>query len=734
MPICSGLSLARGGAAAIVVVTTGILRGVVTSIFHSSPRFMAGRLRTDDGAHVRFAGPTFVRLDEPVSFRGRWESHPKYGLQFTVESLEATVTLDPDGLASFLANHPEIHGIGPVRARRIADAFGSDFDRVIRTDSAAVARAVKVPRETALNLQAIWIKTADLNATMTYLSRFGLTHFQIISLVEKFGNQIVPMLEEDPYLLRGEIPGFGFHRIDKIARQLGTSKNVPSRLRAGIVHAVDEGLDDGHCWVERDDLLARADRLLVLDDLDSRTRIEAQINALVANGVLVCRSFQQEVIARPDIESMEADLAEVFRRSHLPNPHAQALSPISISALNADQQEAVGNALRHSISLITGGAGSGKTFTIDAIVRLCDRAGLRCVLAAPTGKATKRVEQTTGRNAQTIHRLLGFDGHKFAKSAHNKIEADFIVVDELSMIDVPLAYQLFQAIDLAHTAVLLVGDHNQLPPVGPGNVLRDLITSRCVSTVILNQIFRQAGPLKQNSAAVLKGIVAPTGVRSNASAAPWYVIDTHGDQLDIQEILQRLFKEVLSEKLGFDLIRDVQVLTPVHKGPLGTIELNNVLQRVIHEKLYGTAIPDGVGTIHAGDKVIQTRNDYELGIMNGSLGLVREAEPGGAFRADFEGREVQIPAETGRRDLQLAYATSVHKMQGSEFPCAIVIVHKSHARMHHRNLLYTAVTRAQQTAIILGDAWAIKNCARKEQVNQRNTFLSLYLPRGGELR
>jgi len=533
------------------------------------------------------------------------------------------------------------------------------------------------------------------------------------------------MLKQDPYLLCGELPGFGFRKIDNIALRMGTPKSLPSRLQAGLVHAVDEALDDGDCWVERDDLIARADKLLILDDLDGRSLIERQLDKLTEKGALVSTWNEPTVIGLPEIEAMETFLADVFRQAHRPNPH-EPLPDVAASELSCEQRQAVENASRSSISLITGGAGSGKTFTIDAIVRTYERAGMRCALAAPTGKAARRMEQTTGRSAQTIHRLLGFNGRAFAKGRDEKIDADFIVIDEVSMVDVRLAFQLFQAIDFSRTAVLLVGDHNQLPSVGPGNVLRDLVRSGAIPTVVLNQIFRQAGALRQNCAAILSGTVAPTADLGGEKTAPWWVVSSREDGPWIRNALERMFREILSEKLGFDLIRGVQVLTPMHDGPLGTRELNSLLQRVIHENVFGTAITDGDASIRIEDKVIQTRNDYGLDVMNGSIGFVRDIDSD-RFVVEFDGREVEIPAEAARRDLRLAYATSIHKMQGSEFPCAIVIAHKSHARMHYRNLLYTAVTRAQKTAIILGDPWAIQNCAREERASQRNTFLSRLL-------
>ena len=300
------------------------------------------------------------------------------------------------------------------------------------------------------------------------------------------------------------------------------------------------------------------------------------------------------------------------------------------------------------------------------------------------------------------------------------------------MTDIPLAWRLFQAVDLSKTAVVLVGDHNQLPPVGPGNILRDLVKSRAVPTTVLTHIIRQAGVLKENSTAVLSGEVRPTSEHVNGRRRPWYVIDKFTERDDVARLLMMLFEEILRERLGYDLIRDVQVLTPTHKGSLGTAELNIALQRVLQRKLHGVNVPpvepNRRPPLYPGDKVIQTRNDYDLGVMNGAMGMVLATGPKGALTVEFDGQAVEIEAGSeSANHIQLAYACSIHKVQGSEFPCAVVIAHKSHSLMHHRNLLYTAVTRAKDSVIILGDRWGIDNCAAKRQVDRRNTFLSFLL-------
>jgi exodeoxyribonuclease V alpha subunit len=712
------------------------LRGIVETVFYSGPTFTAGRLRTSEGALVNFAGKIFAKPNDPVCLEGQWTHHPKYGRQFAVETLGYDLEMDADGLANFLANHPDVKGIGPAKAQLIADHFGAGFDAAIRTRPEAIAAVAKAPLESILALQRIWIANGDFNAAMTYLSRFGLTHHQVTTLVERFGSQVVPILERDPYVLMREISGFGFKRVDKIARKMGTPKDLPSRIRAGIQYSVLDALDDGDCWVEYEDLLDRANTLLIMDTLDSREVIERQLEALIAEGVLVSHPFERLVVADPEIHRMERELADVLGTAHTCSPHVitdlEGLLDVEGALLNREQREAVRNALTYSISLMTGGAGSGKTYAVSTITSIAERLEKRVVLAAPTGKAAKRLEQVVGHEAGTIHRLLGFNGHTYSRDALNPVEADILVVDEVSMVDVPLAWRLFQAVDRSKTAVVLVGDHNQLPPVGPGNLLRDLVKSRAIPTTVLTQIIRQAGVLKENSTAVLSGEVRPTAEVKNGARRPWYVIDKFTDTGDVQRMLVLLFAEVLQERLGYDLVRDVQVLTPTHRGPLGTVELNAELQRLLQKKLFGFDVPDAEPghrpRLFPGDKVIQMKNDYELGVMNGAMGIVLEVDAKGGLSVDFDGRPVEIGAGfEAAGNVQLAYATSIHKVQGSEFPCAVVVAHKSHFFMHHRNLLYTAVTRAKDAVILLGDRWGMENCASKRQVDRRNTFLSFLL-------
>jgi len=338
---------------------------VVEAVFYSGPAFSAGRLVTPAGDEVKFAGKIFVREHDAVRLEGRWVVHPKYGRQFEAEFLGHDLELDPDGLARFVANHPDIKGIGPAKARLIADRFGGDFDRAIRNEPESVAAAAKVSLETIGDLRRIWIANRDFNHAMAHLAAYGLTHHQVTTLVAKFGSQVVAILERDPYVLMREIPGFGFKRVDKIARKMGTPKDLPSRIRAGLHYSVLAALDDGDCWVEYEDLLDRTNTLLVMDTLDSREVIERHLEALIAEGVLVSQAMERLIVADPEIHRMETELSAIFKEARRRSPHTvndlDALVDVEGGELTSEQREAVRHALTYSISLMTGGMPSKLT-------------------------------------------------------------------------------------------------------------------------------------------------------------------------------------------------------------------------------------------------------------------------------------------------------------------------------------------------------------------------------------
>ncbi len=380
------------------------VRGRVEEVYLSSPGFSAGRLRDEGGRRVKFAGPVLVQEHAPVVLRGRWETHPKYGRQLQVEAIELDLDLDPEGLAHYLAHHPAIKGIGPVKARRVAERFGDDFERVLLEEPEAIAEEARIPLATAEALQEEWLRTRAVNAALVWLSAYGLTHHQVTSLVEKYGNGVVAILRADPYLIVREIPGFGFRRVDQIALQIGTAKEHPSRLRAGVLFCVRERLEQGDCWVDYEQLIEAANGVLALDTLDSRERIEGTLEGLIEAGELSCASYAGRfLVAIPEIRAMEEGLATVFSSGEEPHPHLGADTDVEAMIaehapdLNAGQREAVRTALRHRLSLIAGGAGSGKTYVSAAIAAICRAHELAVVLAAPRGRPPSAWSRWWGR-------------------------------------------------------------------------------------------------------------------------------------------------------------------------------------------------------------------------------------------------------------------------------------------------------------------------------------------------
>lgn len=717
------------------------LRGRIDRVFFASPSFSAGKLTTDSGDSVQFAGNLYAREHEPVVLCGTWIKHPKFGRQFKADCMEHDIALNSEGLIHYLANHPDIKGIGPSKARRIVETFGDAFPEVLENEPDRIADVVSLPSGAIGKLREEWSKKKHVNHVLAWLSAFGLTHHQVTTLVDKYGSNCLDILQADPYLLIEEIRGFGFKKVDLIARKLGTPKDCVPRIRAGVLHCVREALDEGHCWIEYESLIDSANTLLVIDSLDSRDVIEKTLDSLIREDALSCTSSDGRfIVALPAIHKMETGLIRFFSKASIHNPHfddgdIEDLGDSISESLNMKQRAAVIMALRSSISMISGGAGVGKSYTVASINAICKNRDLHVTLTAPTGKAAKRLEEVSGDPGMTIHRLLGYDGKAFSRDKANPIDTDVLIVDEFSMVDVVLAWHLFEAIDLGRTSVVLVGDHNQLPPVGPGNILRDLIQTKSIPTVILDHVVRQAGVLKDNCTAILKGQVRKTSEARKGLCREWYLADQFTDPIEAQRFLLELFDRRIGD-LGFDILRDVQVLTPTHKGPLGTRELNIALQRTIQRKLWNIDIPEVAPNRRAqffvNDKVIQTRNNYDLNVMNGTIGRIMTVKKDGSLIVDFDGACVEIERSTPNfGDIQLAYALTIHKCQGSEFPCAIVVVHKSHAFMHHRNLFYTGVTRARQTAIVVGDRWGVANCAQRCKVDERRTFLSLLLQRPG---
>lgn len=707
------------------------MSGIVDRVFYSSASFSTGVLKGEDGDRIRFRGSFCVREGDIVTIEGKWKVDPKYGEQFFAESVSYDLPDTPEGLIQYLAKHPAFTGIGETTARKIVGyvASAEHLDRVIRQDIQELHRALRIPRKTLDSLREAWIANSADNEVRSYLAGFGLTHHQMETLLETFGSSVVGVLRADPYQLIRHIKNYGFKRVDKIALAMKTPKDNPSRIEAALLYLVSEEVSSGHTWIAGAELLDKANGLLLLDTLDGREIIQAACQRLLAEGLLVADG---NAVTTPQYLEAERFIQSCFEE-HSSDPRPIEVDPQCLDGLKRSQRTAFETALEYAIVVISGGAGTGKTHTLARIASAFKEEGLAIALCSPTGKAAKRIEESLraqGLNleAKTIHRLLEYNGRQFQRESlsHPPEKAkndgvpsepgyDVVLLDEFSMVDVPLMAALLRRIDFNHTRLILVGDHNQLPPVGPGNVLRDCIEHQLVPTVILDEVVRQAGILKTNCTAILSERIAPTAVNDPA----WTVIDSFQDPLQIQVYLRDLLLERIPERLNLDPIDDVQIITPTHLGPLGTKAINQMMQRLLHG--------DVSRKFAVGDKVIQTANDYELGVMNGTIGRVVAVEPSPntGYIVEFDGPGQRFITDTQTQCVQLAYALTAHKAQGSEFPCVVVLCHKSHY-FADRNWLYTAVTRASRHCILIGDRWGLRNTVKKNNTTKRRTFLGMW--------
>lgn len=749
---------------------TETITGKIERVRFQRDAFMIGALKPDTASEdlddlfaasslLTFKGDVPAKVGDRVNLEGYYIDDPKWGRQFTVTGMSFDIAATFDGLAEFIADNRELSGIGPKRAGDFADAlanFGPDVETAFAnaTDD-ELADLSKLRSSAVKAIRRDFLSKTNENNVLVTLRGYGLTAGQAKKLHDEFGGAILGIVAENPYWLIGRVRGFGFMRVDEIALKVGVDKRDPNRLGAALNHWLGERAQEGSTLTVNTELVESvASKLLKFDNPNDRVLLRNRLDELVETGEF---SEVDGMIARRSLFEAEVFLADTFQGA-TSNPSPLFPEPLTVAQVREidpeildGQAEAVVNATRSRVSVITGGAGVGKTYTINVVIKAFRGAGAKVGVAAPTGKAAKRAEEATGIGASTVHRLLSAkpdgseEGFGFEFNEKNPLPFDLVVIDEVSMVDVSLFRHLLKAIG-PKTSVVLVGDFNQLPSVGPGAVLRDVIRNELLPVATLTETVRSAGALAANINGVLTGAVAPTfeGNRADgAPIAPWYVLDRASEPnrvLDSVEVLLReRFASYTFEETGerVDPFADVQILAPQKskENPVSTYRLNLLAQRIYQEIANGLVVESVEGNrrpeLYEGDKVIFTRNDYDLGVMNGSTGRVLHVDDSKgkgkrSIAVEFDGLGEKKITGGSLNDLELAYALTVHKSQGSEYPVVLFVCHSRHFYgLRNRSLFYTAVSRARKTAMILGDVKGIRAAARNVKTDERLTLLGL---------
>jgi exodeoxyribonuclease V alpha subunit len=709
------------------------LEGVLERItfYNEENGFLIGKLKGQTkAAEIAVVGKApKVQCGETLVLTGSWSTHPKHGRQFSFTSLKSKLPASAYGIRKYLASGL-IHGIGKTYANKIVDHFGADTLRVISEESGRLREIEGIGKLRAKSIKEAWEEQKAVREVMMFLQTYGVTDALCLRLVRKYGNSAKTILETEPYRIIREVKGIGFKTADKIALNLGLASNGPARIDAGVLHTLQESEDEGHTHVERRELALNAANLLEADATD----VENRIDALMSEGELV--TSKPDWVQNPISARAEETLVRCLNNQ---SQATSSLPPIQVEKAIiwaqekagfsfADQQaEAVRQALQSKISILTGGPGTGKTTILRALVSILRAKKTKILLAAPTGRAARRMAESCSHFAQTVHRLLKFDPSQggFTMNEQNPLTCDFVIMDEASMLDLRLAAALIRSIPpKAH--LVLVGDADQLPSVGSGNVLKDLIECELFQVTRLAVTFRQA----ENSGIVglAHGILAgkgspPPPVDSLSEINPQH--DVHFIRAVTPEecvtAVTKLSKDILPRKFSIDPKNDLQILAPLHRGIGGIGNLNDQLRDALNPN--GATQVMGAMLFREGDKVIQTRNNYDKDVFNGDMGIIEAVDTlNGKVDIDFEGKKVSYQ-RMEITDLQPAYAISVHKSQGSEYPVVIFPLLKQHFMMLQRNLVYTGLTRAKRKVVFVGDPAAYGMAIRNDKTLVRQTDL-----------
>jgi exodeoxyribonuclease V alpha subunit len=674
---------------------------------------------------------------EMLDMQGEWAHHPKFGEQFKVEQFTTQVPATVYGITKYLGSGL-IKGLGPVMAGRIVERFGKNTLDVIEQGIGRLAEVPGVGAKRIAMIAKAWEAQRDIRDVMMFLQGHGVGPGYAAKIFKQYGNRAVAVVRENPYRLATDVTGIGFATADRIAEHIGIPRHSPLRVEAGVLFVLQQLAEEGHVYYPRDALIERCREVLAVEE----GSVAQALNLLAAARrvfVEARRDGAGELPAGGDavflstLHRCEAGVAQRLRAlQEVPRRLGSADAAPAVAwvqdrlgmAFSANQVGALRGAMAHKLMVITGGPGTGKTTIVNAILKIFSRRAARVLLAAPTGRAAKRLSEATGHEAKTIHRLLEYNAQKggFQRDEERPLDCDLIVVDESSMIDVVLMHQLLKAVPLT-AAGILVGDVNQLPSVGPGNILGDIIDSGRVPVVRLTEIFRQArqSQIIVNAHRINQGILPTSEPAGDNAPDPDFFFIEQEDPERVLETIVELVRNRIPRRFGLDPLDDIQVLTPMHKGVVGATNLNRRLQETLNPGEGGVARADRVFRVN--DKVMQIRNNYDKDVFNGDIGRITAiSTEEKVLTVLIDGREV-VYDFSELDEIVHAYAVSVHKSQGSEYPAVIFPVLTQHYILLQRNLIYTAVTRARRLAVIVGTRKALAIGVKNMRTNRRYTLL-----------
>ena len=713
-----------------------VIHGLLEKIsFHNEENdFVVAKLREKEKRELTtiVGNLSGINPGESLKLTGKWVQNKRFGEQFQVESFEVTVPATLYGIQKYLASGL-IQGIGPIMSERIVEKFGLQTLEVIEKKPERLSEVDGIGPKRISMIRKAWVEQKEIKEIMIFLQGHGVGAAYSAKIYKQYGDQSIEMVKENPYRLARDIYGIGFITADKIAQNLGIDRHSLIRAKAGLLYVLNQLTEEGHVYYPETQLIHKAreilhvdeeiillavkelskEKELILEDLDPEGHLRA---AYLARFYVAERGVAQRLIHLKESPSS-------IRPIHPEKAIEWVQQKLNIE-LAERQKEAVLLAATSKVLIITGGPGTGKTTIITAILRIFQQLKLRILLAAPTGRAAKRMNEATGWEAKTIHRLLEYSPHKgdFKKDQDDPLEADVVIIDEASMVDTLLMYHLLKAIP-SHAHLILVGDVDQLPSVGPGNVLKDIIRSGKFTVVRLTEIFRQAqeSMIVVNAHKVNQGEIPLLKEIDKPEKTDFQFIQEEDPDKILQNILD-LCSEKIPGQFRFHPLREIQVLTPMHKGTVGVANLNIELQKRLNPGQAG--ITRGAWSFRVGDKVMQIVNNYDKDVFNGDIGWISRIDPEEReVTIEFDGR--LVPYDYSDLDeVVLAYAVSVHKSQGSEYPVVILPVVTQHYMLLQRNLIYTGITRAKKLVVLIGTKKALAIAVRNNKPQRRYTLLS----------